>query len=290
MAGMGQQPLRHVADAGVDAGGRRQPVVGGFGCQGDPAVAAAHVRPRPARAGLDPGQAHGGVIHAQRLEQPALHFLFVELPGGGKHHVAHQAEGHVLVGVALARRARQRRAAELVRDLVVLGVAFDVAVEGVVRLQADAVAEQVGHGHLAGPGRVGQLEAGHVVHDLAVPAQAAVVDQQAGHGAGEGLGQRGQAEHGVRVDRLRADHVGDAIAACAEDAPVLHDRHRQAGNALALDQLLGQRLETGDVEPRCQRLGAGAGIGAVRQRLRRWQFARCQRGRPGRRGQGHGRQ
>ena len=116
------------------------------------------------------------------------------------------------------------------------------------------MAQHVGHGQPAGRLGRGQLEARHVVSDLAVPAQCAIVDQQAGHGAGEGLGQRGKAEHRVRVDRLRVADVGDAVAARGKDAPVLHDRHRDAGHAVAVGELLGHRFDGGDVETVRQRL------------------------------------
>ncbi|KAG1393129.1 hypothetical protein G6F59_014434 [Rhizopus arrhizus] len=147
--GMGQQPLRHVAGAGIDASGRRDAVVGRLRRQRYPAVAAAHVRTRPARAGLDAGQAEAGIVHAQRLEDAAFDRLFVEAARGGIDHVADQAEGHVLVRVAVARQALQAGVGQLLGQRVVLGVAFDVAVVGVVG-QADAMAEHVGDGQAVG--------------------------------------------------------------------------------------------------------------------------------------------
>jgi hypothetical protein len=131
-------------------------------------------------------RAEAGIVHAQRLEDAALDRLLVEAARGGIDHVADQAEGHVLVGVAVARQALQAGVGQLLGQRVVLGVAFDVAVVGVVR-QADAVAEHVGHGQAVGGFRRVQAEARHVVGDLAVPAQRAIVDQQSGHGAGEAL-------------------------------------------------------------------------------------------------------
>ncbi len=152
-------------------------------------------------------------------------------------------------------------------ERVVLGVGFHVAVVRVVG-QADAVAEQVGHGEAFGGLRRAQLEPGHVVGDLAVPAQRAVVDQQAGHGAGERLGQRCQAEHGVRIDHLRVVDVGDAVAARAEHTAALDDGHGHAGDALAVGQLLGHRFDRGHVEAlgRRQHLHVG-GRGAIGGRL-----------------------
>ncbi len=300
MPGVGQQPLRHVAGTGVDAGGRGDTVVGRLRHQRHPAVAAAHVRTRPARAGLDAGQAEAGIVHAQRLEDAALDRLFVEAARGGIDHVADQAEGHVLVGVAVARQALEAGVGQLLGQRVVLGIAFDVAIVGVVG-QADAVAEHIGHGQAVGGfGRV-EAEARHVVGHLAVPAQRAVVDQQAGHGAGKGLGQRRQAEHGVRVDRQRVVDVGDAVAARAEHAAALHDGHGHARHALAIGELLRHRFDMGDVEAGGRQLHLRHQAGAVGRRLgvgdartrggfdvgrHRRQGRRCLRGG----GQGHGHQ
>src|SRR5690606_39130516 len=107
--GLREQPLRHVAGAGVDAGGRCDAVVGGLGGERTPAAAGTHVRARPARAGLDALEAVAGIVHAQRLEDAPGDGLAVELPAGAVDHVADQAEGHVLVAVALAGRALHRR-------------------------------------------------------------------------------------------------------------------------------------------------------------------------------------
>ncbi len=266
VAGVGEQPLRHVAGAGIDAGRRGDPVVGRLRRQRDPAVAAAHVRTRPARAGLDAGQAEAGIVHAQRLEDAALDRLLVETAGGRVDDIADQAEGHVLVGIAVARQALQAGVGQFLGQRVVLGVALDVAVVGVVR-QADAMAEHVGYGQAISGFRRVQAEARHVVGDLAVPSQRAVVDQQAGHGAGEGLGQRGQAEHGVRIDRQRIVDVGDAIAARAEDAAALHDRHGHARHAFAIGELLRHRFDVGDVEAGRRGLHARHQAGAVGRRL-----------------------
>jgi len=220
---------------------------GGLGRQRHPAAASAHVRSRPPRTGLDAFQAVAGVVHAQWLEDAARHRLAVELAGGGEHDVADQAERHVLVGVAVARRAGHRRVGHAQGQVVVVRIAFQVAVERVVG-QAHAVAQDVRNGDPLC--RVGHRhpERGHVVGEPAVPAQHAVVDQDPGHGAGEGLRQRGQAEHRVGVHRLRCAGVGDAVTTRAEDAAILDDRHRQAGNAAIGDERFGNRLEACDVE------------------------------------------
>src|SRR3546814_5270596 len=62
--------------------------------------------------------------------------LAEELPAGAIHHVADQAEGHVLVAVALAGRAFHRRVGQPSHQGVVVDVAFQVAVVGVAG-QAD---------------------------------------------------------------------------------------------------------------------------------------------------------
>src|SRR5690606_39722074 len=93
---------------------------------------AAHMRARPALAGADAVQAVAGVVHAQRLEDAAGHRFAVEAPGGGEHHVADQAEGDVLVGVALARRAGHRRVRQLLHDAAIADADLDHAVARVV--------------------------------------------------------------------------------------------------------------------------------------------------------------
>jgi hypothetical protein len=45
------------------------------------------------------------IVHAERLEDAALDFLRIERAGGGEHDIADQAEGDVLVAVAIARQA-----------------------------------------------------------------------------------------------------------------------------------------------------------------------------------------
>ena len=268
VAGLRQQPLRHVADAGVDPGRGRHAVVGRLRRQRHPAALAAHVRSRPARAGLDALQAVAGIVHAQRLEDAAGDGLAEELAGGGEHHVADQAEAHVLVGIAVARRAGQWHVGHAPGQAVVIGVGLDVAVERVAR-QAQPVAEDVGHGDGLRGARLRELERRDEIGELAVPAQHAVVDQHAGDGAGERLGQRRQAEHGVRVDRLRVAGVGDAIAARAEDAAVLDDRHRKPGDAAVGHQRVGDGLEAADVDGRCRWTHAGACVGLqARGRMR----------------------
>ena len=129
------------------------------------------MRARPARAAFDSRQAYARIVHAQRLEDTTIHRLVVEAAGGGEDHVADQAEGDVLVRVALAWHAIERRVGQFAGDVVVLGVGLDVLVECVVVMQSDAVAEQVGDGDLLGRAGVAELEAGHVVVHLAVPAQ-----------------------------------------------------------------------------------------------------------------------
>src|SRR5690606_40575373 len=68
----------------IDARCRGNAVVGRLGIERDPAVAAAHVRSRPARAGLDAGQPEAGVVHAQRLEDAAFDRLLVKAARGGR--------------------------------------------------------------------------------------------------------------------------------------------------------------------------------------------------------------
>ena len=252
VAHVGDQPLGHVGDAGVDAGGRGHAVVGGLGRERGPAAARAHVRPGPARAVLDTVQPVAGIVHAQRLEQPPRYRLVEELARGGEDHVANQAEGHVLVAVAVAGLAGHRCLRQPLHQAGVFGAGLDVAVIG-VPAKADPVAEHVGHGdHLRRFG-VGHAQARHVIDHAAVPAHRALGHQHAGDGAGEGLGQRCQAEHGVRIDRFGGAHVGDAVSARAEHLAVVDDGHRQAGHALALHQGFGHRLEFVYVESLRQR-------------------------------------
>jgi len=210
------------------------------------------VRLRPARAGEDAVQAVACVAHAQGREDAVGDPALERFAAGAADDVADQAVGDVLVGVALAGRALHRRVGHLADQRGVLGVALDVAVEAVVA-EADAMAQHLGDGQLQRGARLGELQGRVVVDDSAVPAQAALVDQQAGGGGGEGLRQRGQPEHGVFVDGLGVVHVGDAVAARAEDAALVDDRHRQAGHLLAGDEVLGDRFEFGDAEAGRQR-------------------------------------
>src|SRR3546814_3809464 len=111
------------------------------GAQRDPAASAAQGRALPGRAGSDAIQAIAGVVHAQRLEDAAGDGLAEETAGGAEHDVADQAEGHVLVRVAVARRALHRRVGALVHQRAVVLTALDETVVGVVG-EADARSEE----------------------------------------------------------------------------------------------------------------------------------------------------
>ncbi len=242
MAHLGDQPLRHVVDAGVDAGGGRDAVVGFLRPHRHPGAAAAHVRARPAGACLQPVAAEGGAVHAERVEQALLDLVRVEVAGDREHQVADQAEGDVLVGVTLAGAAGQRRLRKSFRQQRVGLVGLEVAVEGVVG-QADAVAEDLAHGDLLRALQVAQGEGGQLVGDRAVPGHRALVHQQRAQRAGEGLGQRGDTEDGVGSDRVAALAVDHAVAADGDDLAVLDDRHRHAGDARLLDDTFGQDFD-----------------------------------------------
>jgi hypothetical protein len=110
----------------------------------EPSRRAAHVR-RPSARWPDAFQAEARVVHAQRLEQAALHRLAVELPGGREHDVADQAEGDVLVGIAGPPGAQVIGVWYSFgrNQVAVVGVGLDRAVEGMAR-QADAMAQHVG--------------------------------------------------------------------------------------------------------------------------------------------------
>jgi hypothetical protein len=147
------------------------------------------MRARPAGAGLERVAAVGGVVHAERVEEALLHLVRIEIAGGSEHQVADQAEGDVLVAVALPRFADRSDTVELGHQQRIGFVGFKLAIVGVVR-QPGAMAEDVLHRRASAAAlQVAQLECRQVVGHARVPAQRAVLHQHGAEGAGERLGE-----------------------------------------------------------------------------------------------------
>ena len=214
-------PGREIDDIAFDAGGGGDAPIGFL----DRLDVAPAMRPCPILRARQPLGAIAGADHAERQEKAVLDGIGKRFVRRGAQNLARRVEGDILIGVAGAGLALQRRAGEAGaqerRALPFLQL-FVIGIFG----EAGALGEQFGQRHMRF-GAAGKAQRTVPAGDRPVEVHRAILAQRRGQRAGRGLGHRRPAEQRMRRHRRAAIGVGDAVGAHKAQLAVLDNRHRQ---------------------------------------------------------------
>ena len=233
-------------------------------------------------------------VHAHFFQDALGDEILPRQAGHGLDDLARDEVEDVVVGVGAAERRRRLDVPEAARDVstVVGRLRPPEQVPG-AEAEPAAVDEEVADAELAGDVGIVHHEPGQVVDDGRVPGDLAFLDEQAEGRRREDLGVGGDAEEGPRVDRGGIAQLPDAVALGQDDAAVLDDGQREAGDFEGLHDPGDRGVDPGRNAGRRPGLGRGRGGVPPDGHQERQQNKGREQGRPGcagtRAANGHGR-